>query len=1397
MNVIYSNSSSTASVFNSVFSGNSGSGSDAAGGISVRETINESNNLFYNNTGGNAYGFTPSGTDVTGQDPKLLPLGNYGGPTQTMLPQPGSAAICAGSASAVPSGITTDQRGFPLDTSCVDAGAVQTNYLTVTTKADSGTGSLRDAIDAANSAGDGDIDFASSLNGQTITLSSALPGLSGQENIIGPGANLLTVSGGGATNVFTVDSGSQATLYGLTIAKGISNNGGGISNQGTLTVTNSTVSGNSAPRGDGGGIVNDGTLTVTNSTVSGNSASLGGFGGGIANDGTLTIENSTVSGNAASSGVIGGGGGINNQGTLTVANSTVSGNSAEVGGGIFNGGTLNLADSIVAGNTASDLDGNNYNNKGGNLVGTSGINLAPLGNYGGSTQTMPPLGGSPALNAGAYQAGEPTTDQRGAPRPSTVGAKIDVGSVQVSGNVPMIGTVTPNQGPTAGGTSVTITGTGLAVTALHFGSNPATFTVISATTITATSPAAGPGVVDITATNAAGTSVPSNNDHFTYFLPVSISPSGTTLPPGTAGAVYSQTFTASGGIAPYSFSVSAGSLPPHLSISGSGLLSGTPTAAGTFSFSVTVTDSDTPANKATGSYSVVVNAAVTATQAIASTTLTVNHVATAFTPVTGGGGTGTLTYSVSPSLPAGLSMNFATGSITGTPTATSLAATYTVTVTDADGATATASFSLTVNATVTATQAIASTTLTVNHVATAFTPVTGSGGTTPLTYSVSPMLPAGLSMNSATSSITGTPTAASPVATYTVTVTDANGATATASFSLTVNPPVSATVAISSASLTQNQAVIAFTPVTGAGGTGTLTYRVSPALPAGLSFSTSTGAIMGTPTVTSPSTSHTVTVTDANGATATASFSLTVKPAVTATVAIPSEVLTFDQPSVSFAPVTGSGGVPLLTYSVSPGLPAGLSFSPSTGTITGTPTATSPTATYTVTVTDANGETATAIFSLAVNKATPSLTWATPASIPYGTALSGTQLDATATTYNNAGLAGMFTYSPAAGTVLNAGANQTLSATFVPSNTTDYNTPAAVTTSITITQATLKATANNATRAYGTANPAFSGTVTGAVNGNTFAESFATAATLTSNAGPYAIVPSVTGTNLNDYTVDATDGTLKVTQAGTTTTLSASAGSLNPNQSLTLTAQVQSTTIGTPAGNVNFYGGTTLLGTATLSGGSATFTTSMLNAGVTNSLTAAYQGSQNYAGSTSTAGVSVIVAPLDFSLNLQSVPVVVTGGALATFNFSISPTYGVYPSTVTFSASGLPPGATATFTPATIAASGGAQSVGMLIQTVPVAAKSDNPFKRGGAPMVLSCLLLPLLGMRRVRRSRLGRSATLVLVIAAGAVGFASLSGCGSENGFKTQPVQNYTITITATSGNIQHSFNVTLGVRQ
>ncbi len=426
--------------------------------------------------------------------------------------------------------------------------------------------------------------------------------------------------------------------------------------------------------------------------------------------------------------------------------------------------------------------------------------------------------------------------------------------------------------------------------------------------------------------------------------------------------------TGGGGTGGLSYSV-APSLPAGLSLAaGSGAITGIPSAvSGTTSYTVTVTDGN--GASASNSFTLTVNTAPTATQALPAVTLTQGHMADAFNPVTGAGGTGSLSYSVAPALPAGLSLASGTGAITGTPTATSSATSYTVTVTDGNGATASNSFSLTVNTAVTATQAIAATGLTQNHAVTSFTPITGAGGSGPLSYSVAPSLPAGLTLATGTGAIGGTPTATSATASYTMTVTDTIGASASQSFSLTVNSPVSASQAVAAMALTQNHATAGFIPVTATGGTGTLTYSIAPALPAGLSLASDTGTVTGAATATSSATNYTVTATDTNGATGTATFSLTVNGAVSASQAVASTALTQNHAATAFTPVTATGGTGTLAYSVAPALPAGLSLASDTGTVSGTATATSGATSYTVTATDTNGATGAASFSLTVNSA--------------------------------------------------------------------------------------------------------------------------------------------------------------------------------------------------------------------------------------------------------------------------------------------------------------------------------------------------------------------------------------------------------------------------------------------
>jgi len=195
----------------------------------------------------------------------------------------------------------------------------------------------------------------------TITLESALPDLSGEITIRGQGAGTSTVerdpSASSAFGIFTVAQGANVTLSGLTIEGGDagSGDGGGVDNLGTLTVRNSTFTGNSASN-YGGGLANLGTATVSGSTFIHNSAAF--YGGGLGNLGTATVSDSTFTGNSATDG----GGGLANGGSVTVSGSTFTGNSAKSfsGGGIVNfllSATATVSDSSFTGNSAAGVGG--------------------------------------------------------------------------------------------------------------------------------------------------------------------------------------------------------------------------------------------------------------------------------------------------------------------------------------------------------------------------------------------------------------------------------------------------------------------------------------------------------------------------------------------------------------------------------------------------------------------------------------------------------------------------------------------------------------------------------------------------------------------------------------------------------------------------------------------------------------------------------------------------------------------------------------------------------------------------------------------------------------------------------------------------------------------------------
>jgi large repetitive protein len=965
--------------------------------------------------------------------------------------------------------------------------AVIGTSLTVTNTNDSGFGSLRDAM--ANAVSGDTINF-SLASPATITLASTLT-VNTSLTISGPGASNVAISGGNAVQVFSIGGGTTVNISGVTIENGNNSNGnsyygsasgGGIANAGTLTLDNCAVSGNSANVSNfgfnanayGGGIYNTGTLTISNSTISGNSANVGGFayyadgyGGGIANTGTLTLLNSTISGNSASVGSFSlqisiFGGGIANTGTLTLSNTTISGNSASVGS--WESGSVIVFGGGIS-NGMSGYGGANTNV--GTLTAKNTIvaNNPSGGNCGGNIISEGyNLSDDASCAAFFTQPGDLNSTAAGLD-PS--GLKANGGPTQTI--APLTGSPAVDAIPMSPINYCTDTS-----------GNPVTTDQTGATR------PQGSGC-DIGAVEVAGTQAAGQTSQTLSF---------TRGAPGTAS--YNSTF-------------------PVGAQSSSGL---------TVTLSVDSPSSSVCALGTPGVAGGVTSATVTMTSGTGTCTIFAIQ-------------SGNATYSA-----ALLQHTSATAQQIG----------QTIAFTQSAPAQAVYSSTFTVAANASSSQPVSfSSSGACSNVGATFTMISGTG-----TCSV---IASQAGNNSYTAAPTVTQTVIATLASQTIAFTQSAPAQAPYNSSFTVAASASSgqPVSFSSSGVCSNMGAT-FTMTNGVGTctvianqSGNANYQAAPAV---------------TETTVADKPAQTVTFT---GAPATAPYQSTFT--VTAT--------------------TNSGITPAITAAGSCSI-SGTTVSMTSG--TGPCTMTAKWAGNTDYLATTVTQTTTA------EKLVSPVTWTAPAAIAYGTALSGTQLDATAN------IAGSFVYSPAAGTVPKGGSD-TLKVTFTPTLSKDYT---AVTASVVlqVTQATPTITwTSPAAIAYGTALSGTQLDATASVAGK-FVYSPAAGKVLT--AGTQNLSVTFTPTDHVDYSSVTDTVTLVINKVGTTTTITSNIPnpSTHGNAVLVHFTVTAATDYKAPTGKVTVNASTGESCTGTLVNGSGSCSVTLNTVGAS-TLTATYAGDSN------------------------------------------------------------------------------------------------------------------------------------------------------------------------------------------
>ncbi len=409
---------------------------------------------------------------------------------------------------------------------------------------------------------------------------------------------------------------------------------------------------------------------------------------------------------------------------------------------------------------------------------------------------------------------------------------------------------------------------------------------------------------------------------------------------GKVGSPYSAALSVNGGKSPFTYSISSGSLPPGLSLNSStGVIAGTPTTAGSYTFTAMVKDANGSTDTATCTIVITGSAINLNCGSCGSGKATVGVAYSSTLTVTGG--IAPFTFSiVSGSLPPGLTLGSSTGKISGTPT-TAGAYTFTSKVVDSKGNTDTQSCTIVVTGTpINLNCATSCGTSSYASVGASYSAaLTVTGGVSPFTFSlISGSLPPGLTLNASTGAISGTPTTAGTY-TFTSMVKDSKGNTDTQACTIVVSPSALNLVCgtCGSGKTTVGASYSATMSVTG--GTGPYTYSlVSGSLPPGLTLNTSSGVVSGKPT-TAGTYVFTTKVVDAKGKTDTATCTIVVAGVPVNLNCGPCSAGKATAGTQYTATMSATGGTGPYTYSIVSGsLPQGLTLNASTGVISGTPT---------------------------------------------------------------------------------------------------------------------------------------------------------------------------------------------------------------------------------------------------------------------------------------------------------------------------------------------------------------------------------------------------------------------------------------------------------------------------